>query len=155
MSNRLDLISIIFITAALQVSFAFQLQHASITPDNDDSLLFNCSAIFLFQRTRIADLIESAYHNFTNNYADQASFIKNGLQDHLGGGTWEVIITSNVSAKSLDEISKNVLGHYPFNPQGLCVFWYGVNAKDTLVMYLVEKMSVIGFPESQTSTRDP
>lgn len=141
--------------SAFQVSFAFQLQHASITPASDDSMLFNCSAIFPFQRTRIADLIESAYHNFTNNYEDQASFIKNGLQDHLGGGTWQVIITSNVSAKSLDEISKNVLGHYTFNPQGLCVFWYGVNPKDPLVMYLIEKITVIGFPESKTSTKEP
>ena len=67
-------------------------------------ILYNCSATYPFQTSNIANLISSAYYQFGRDYASQAIYIKKGVEDNLGGGTWEVVITYDVSANTLVEI---------------------------------------------------
>lgn len=68
------------------------------------SLLYNCSSTVSYQLTKITTLIHQAYDKFGKDYVNQAIFIKKGAEDDYAGGTWEVAITYNVSAKSLLEI---------------------------------------------------
>ena len=85
--------------ASLAMTFEVTSEKSAMQP-----ILYNCSSTYAFQSSRIATLIKEAYDRFEDNYANQAFYIKKGIEDRVGGGTWEVIITYNVSARYLDEI---------------------------------------------------
>lgn len=83
------------------LTLAFELTEEKL---GAQPILYNCTSTFPYQITKIATLINESFDKFGKNYTNQAIYIKKGAEDDVAGGTWEVVIIYNVSAKSMLDI---------------------------------------------------